>query len=272
MKINKAGFVRVLGNGYGKGKENMSKILLFAGTTEGRLLYEYCVEKKLPVTACVATEYGKNLLEKGDWGSIHEGRLNSQQMELLIREEESTVIIDATHPYACDVTENIKQAAQAAGVPLLRVIRETLSVKGIIEVKDMEETIRFLNNHEGNALITTGSKDLKEYTRVKAYQDRLYIRILPDPDALRNCLELGYQRKNIICMQGPFHKELNYAMLKQINGKYLVTKEGGSLGGYEEKAEGGRMAGAKVIVIQRPQEETGFSLPENIKKLTAGNG
>lgn len=260
-------FVRVLCTGYDRRKENMSKILLFAGTTEGRLLYEYCVEKKLPVTACVATEYGKTLLEKGDWGSIREGRLNSQQMELLMKEEGTTVIIDATHPYACDVTDNIRQAAQAAGVPLLRVIRKTLSLKGIIEVKDMKETIRFLNDNEGNALITTGSKDLKEYTRVRDYQDRLYIRILPDPDALRNCFELGYQRKNIICMQGPFHKELNYAMLKQINGKYLVTKEGGSLGGYEEKAEGGRMAGAKVIVIQRPKEETGFSVEEIMDRL-----
>lgn len=249
----------------------MMKIMLFAGTTEGRLLYEFCVEKKIPVTACVATEYGKTLLDQGDWGTILEGRLNSQQMELLLREEGTSVIIDATHPYACDVTDNIKQAAHTLGIPVLRVIREKLPVKGILEVKDMKETIRFLNDNEGNALITTGSKDLKEYTHVRAYKDRLFIRILPDPEALKSCFELGYQRKNIICMQGPFSKELNYAMLKQINGSYLVTKEGGSLGGYEEKAEGGRMAGAKVIVIQRPLEESGYSVEQLKEKLTVLN-
>ena len=41
-----------------------SKILLFAGTTEGRELAEYLVERKVKVQACVATPYGESLLPK----------------------------------------------------------------------------------------------------------------------------------------------------------------------------------------------------------------
>lgn len=240
----------------------MKSVLLFAGTSEGRLLFDYCKEKDISVTACVATEYGKALLKEEGNFRIREGRLNIEEMERLMEEENASLIIDATHPYACEVTDNINIAARNRKLPVLRVIREELSLEGVIQTANIKEAVKFLQEQEGNVLITTGSKELEEYREVTGYKERLFIRILPDPAALAGCLALGFPAKHIICMQGPFSRELNCAMLKQINGKYLVTKEGGSFGGYEEKIEGSKMAEAGVIVINRPRDEDGSSLEE----------
>ena len=65
---------------------------------------------------------------------------------------------------------------------------------------------------------------------------------------------LGFVGKHLICMQGPFSKELNTAMLKQFDAAYLVTKDSGKVGGVEEKLPSAREAGAKVILIGRPKE------------------
>ena len=55
--------------------------------------------------------------------------------------------------------------------------------------------------------------------------------------------------------------ELNKAMLEQFHCRYLVTKMSGSTGGYEEKLEAARQAGAISVIVGRPLKEAGISLP-----------
>ena len=43
----------------------MKKLLIFAGTTEGRLLAQAMAEKGFLVTASVATDYGREVLPRG---------------------------------------------------------------------------------------------------------------------------------------------------------------------------------------------------------------
>lgn len=54
-------------------------------------------------------------------------------------------------------------------------------------------------------------------------------------DSLAKAVELGYKPANVVCMQGPFEEDLNIAMIKHFNAKYLVTKDSGKAGGFEEK-------------------------------------
>ena len=55
---------------------------------------------------------------------------------------------------------------------------------------------------------------------------------------------MGLLGTQIICMQGPFSAELNAAMLKQVDAKYLVTKDTGVTGGFPERIQGAKIAGA----------------------------
>ena len=246
-------------------KEN--KILLFAGTTEGRELAEYLVERKVKVHACVATPYGESLLPKNRLLSISHQRLDECQMRELIKEFAPRYVVDATHPFAKEVTENIKRACIEVKAPYIRLLREAGQAGESVCVEDVEAAVEYLEGTSGNILVTTGSKELENYTRLTNYQERIFARVLSVGDVAVKCEELGIRGRHLICMQGPFSVEMNLAMLREYKISYLVTKESGIAGGYPEKCEAAAMAGVGLVVIGRPQQEAGMSLEEVIKFL-----
>ena len=86
--------------------------LIFAGTTEGRMLIEQLLTSpNIQITACTATEYGKVLLPSSDRLTISSKRLDEQQMISLMQNNNFNAVIDTTHPYAVIVSENIKKSA-----------------------------------------------------------------------------------------------------------------------------------------------------------------
>lgn len=237
----------------------MPRLLLFGGTTESREL----LERGLPALCCVATDYGADLVRGLPNAEVRVGRLDEAGMEALIRSEGITCVIDATHPYALEVTRNIRAACEAAGTPLLRVSREPgAGREGVVPVQSCREAAELLNERQGRVLLTVGSKELREFTAVKDYRTRLFARVLPTAEVLRSCEELGFDPEHVIAMRGPFSAALNRAMLDQIGASILVTKDGGAPGGVEDKLQAAREAGAEVILITRPKEEAAFSTVE----------
>ncbi len=110
-------------------------VLLFGGTSEGRELSEYLVQNEVMHTVCVATEYGEEVLEHSRYAKVLQGRLNEEQMEALMRREPYAAVVDATHPYAVEVSKNIRAASSAAGIPYLRYLRQGLSQEKRITVQ-----------------------------------------------------------------------------------------------------------------------------------------
>lgn len=222
------------------------------------------------VDICVATRYGEEVLASHPHMTIHQGRLNEEEMEALLLSAPWEEVIDATHPYAVEVSENIRAAAAHTGREVLRLLRteeHKNEDEHCIYVNSLEAAAEALNKTEGNILLTTGSKELPKYVVLIDDISRIYARILPDGAMVDKCREMGLLGKQIICMQGPFSAELNAAMMKQYQIKYLVTKDTASAGGFPEKIEGARLAGAKVLVVSRPAAETGYSLEELLKRF-----
>lgn len=247
----------------------MSKtVVIFAGTVEGRTLSEYLSGRGVQVTACVATEYGGTLLAKGGFLSVHTGRMDREEMERFIREEQPFVVVDATHPYAAEVSKNVSWACGRADVEYIRLIRDmgTYEPDAAITVSSVKAAAEYLKESEGNILAATGSKELSEYTAIPGYEKRVFARVLSTAEAVSACEKLGFRGKNLICMQGPFSEELNTAMLRQFDCRYLVTKETGKEGGFEEKLRAARRAGAQVVLVGRPPEQEGYSYGE-VKRI-----
>ena len=239
------------------------KILLFGGTGEGRELAEWMLSQGLDATVCVATEYGETLLPDG--AQVHVGRLDAGTMESLMAGG-YTLVIDATHPYAVEVTKNIRAAAQAAGLPCLRLLRQSDREDGCQKAADMAAAADLLEGLPGKVLLTTGSKELDAFAR-PGLRERCCPRVLPMADSLERCLALGFPPKNIICMQGPFTKEMNLATLRQFHIRTLVTKDTGGYGGFRAKADAAREAGCDLVVVERPQTEEGLTLEEVQRRL-----
>lgn len=249
----------------------MSNIIIFAGTTEGRTLAEALQGASLQLHLCVATEYGAALLPKAENITVHTGRLEPEEMERLFLESGAELVLDATHPYAIVVTENVEAVCRKCSLPLIRVCRgaereqSPAESQEVVFVDSVEEAAEYLRTVEGKILITTGSKELDKYTVIEDYQNRCVARVLPTLSVMEKCSGLGFAGKNLIAMQGPFTEELNYWMLKQTGCKLLVTKASGKEGGYGEKCEAALRAGAKLVVIKRPCEKNG----SDAKKMTA---
>lgn len=243
---------------------NRERILIFAGTTEGRKLFDLLVKNGVAADISVATEYGRDLINGGD-RHIYAARLTPEQMAELLQQQAYTLVIDATHPYATEVTANIQSACKNVNVPVVRLLRAAGSNQDVIACPTIAAAVKYLEGHEGNVLSTIGSKELRHFTRLEHFAARMFARILPLPEAVTTCYELGFKGSNLICMQGPFGYELNLAMLKQYNCQYLLTKDSGKVGGFEEKVKAAQAANAKVILIERPQEEHGLSFAEVIK-------
>lgn len=234
------------------------------------MLAEFLKRQKVPAYVCVATEYGGQLLEENSYLQVSHSRLDETQMRQLILEEGIYLTVDATHPYAVEVSANIRKACEEAGCEYIRLLRSSVQTgeeEEMVCVESVEAAVEFLKETEGNILVTTGSKELHKYTAIPAFEERVFARVLSTPEVARHCADLGFTGKHLICMQGPFSEELNTALLKQFGARWMVTKEAGKNGGYEEKIRAARNAGAKVVLIGRPVKESGLSLEEVIRTL-----
>lgn len=244
-----------------------NKVLIFAGTTEGRRLAEYLAGRRVTVHVCVATAYGESLLPKTENITVSCQRMDGAQMLSFLREYAPGYVVDATHPYAREVTENLKEACREYQVSYLRLTRETEAVEDAVCVESAREAVEYLKGTAGNILVTTGSKELEAYTGLPDYKERIYARVLSVKESFDKCEELGVSGRHLICMQGPFSTELNLAMLKEYQISYLVTKESGETGGYFEKCEAARLSGVTCVVITRPEKEAGYRLHEMCRFL-----
>ena len=243
----------------------MKKMLLLAGTTEGRRLSEHLAASKVAHTVCVATEYGEIVMKENPMVNIHVGRMDREQMLAYLRRERFEIVVDATHPYAKEVTENIRAAAGEAGIPCLRLQRDTEADSdepGVLHFDTNEACARALGQIEGNILLTTGSKELSVYCQDPALRERLYARVLPGIESIRLCMENGIAGKQILALQGPFTTQMNEAIIRQYQIRCIVTKQSGSAGGYPEKLEAAARQGIMACVIGRPQVQEGMSYQE----------
>lgn len=246
----------------------MSKLCVFAGTAEGRCLVEFLAKQPVSVTACVATEYGEKMLPVAEHITVSEGRLNRDEMEEMLRRESFDFVIDATHPYAVAVTENLSSACNAVGVPYLRLLRETGEISGaVVTVESTEAAVAYLNEHSGNVFLTTGSNDLKSFSLMHDFSNRVFARVLPVAGSLAICEDVGLCGSHVIAMQGPFSEEMNVAMLRFVKADYMVTKQTGSIGGFAEKLAAAEKTGVTVIVIDKPLQQEGKTLSETIDFL-----
>lgn len=246
-----------------------ARLTVFGGTADGRRLAQELSGRGAPVTLCTATGYGGELAPPKENLQVVSRRMDAGEMAEFLRARGAELVVDATHPYAGQATENIRAACDALGLERLRLVRPPGEDGGVHAVADAGAAAAFLAERAGTALLTVGSKELEAFCALPGYRQRLFVRVLPLVEVLEKCLALGYPAGRLLCMQGPFSREMNAAMLHETGARWLVTKDSGPEGGYGEKLSAAREAGAEVLVIRRPTEEQGMTYREVVKALVS---
>ena len=250
-------------------------VLVFGGTSEGRKLAELFDSNNMKCIVCVATEYGEQLLPESENITVICGRMDFNGIYRLMAGDagngrQFSYVIDATHPYASLISDNVKQACIKTGTVYLRLLRDNIYNSQDNNIKffpDASQAAEYLDKTTGRILLTTGSKDLPVFCNSIKDKSRITVRVLPSASAIEVCNNSGLDGKQIIAMQGPFSKETNAALIKQSDARFIVMKESGSAGGFPEKVSAAKETGTDIIIIKRPVEETGHTFDEIIKIL-----
>ncbi|MDR6224141.1 precorrin-6A reductase [Desmospora profundinema] len=232
-------------------------ILFLAGTSDAKELAKRLKDAGYALLATVVTEHGAEGLEEAGI-PVRVGRLDPLQMAALIREHGCTAVVDASHPFAEEASENAMKASRKASVPYIRYERPAgrygnhPRLKSVLSYREAaEEAAR----RPGVVLLTTGSKTLQIFTEVllEKPEIRLVARMLPRRENLDKCEALGIKQENIIAMQGPFGEELNRALYRHYGVTTVITKESGQAGAVDEKVGSALDMGLDVILIARPR-------------------
>ncbi len=231
-------------------------ILILAGTSEGRSAAVALEREGHPVIAATATGYGGELLRAEFKGEISTRPLNLEEMIELIAARHVSRVVDATHPFAVEVSANAREACRRAGIAYARIEREITAPEetaSVINAVDIEEAVTLAATCNGTIFLTVGSSKLDEYVAAIG-TERLVVRILPVKASLEKCLDLGISPKNIIAMQGPFDKETNRLLFKRYGAALVIAKESGPTGGTADKIRAARDLNIPIILITRPQQ------------------
>ncbi len=236
------------------------RILVIAGTEDARGLVVELSKLAVKITVTVTTDYGASLVERAPNVDVEIGKWDADKMSDEIKRREIALLIDASHPYAKNASENAILAARGADVPYMRyeracVLGEDADVDHVI---DYQHAVDLCNKYEGNILLTIGSNLLPTFAEgVENFSERVFARILSTHTMVERAQNLGLTPKHILALQGPFSKAINKAMIEHVDAKIMVTKASGSVGGTLEKIEAAREMGLKTIVIDRPNVSYG---------------
>lgn len=244
-------------------------ILVLGGTAEGRELADYLAGAGYETVLSVASQYGAKLAEASSSTSqIICGPLDALQMVERFKGLDIDLILDASHPFAFEVTANANRAAAELLVPYLRFKRPGFRLPRhdlIRSVTTFEHAAEAAATFGDVVFLGIGSNHLEEFLAVKRERQEVVVRVLPVIKAVEKCLRLGVLAKNIIAAQGPFSVDFNIACFKEYRASVLVTKNSGSAGGIEEKIAAAIAMKLPAIVVERRDELTpGFESYDEI--------
>lgn len=232
-------------------------IHVFGGTSDALAICRQLEQGNLCYSLSVATETGEELATDLQ-AEIIVQRMTKEQMIDWLQARQIRCVIDATHPFAAEVSKNILKACQYLQLPCLRFERPSqisaIESELLIKVDNVEDACEQAKRFGERIFLTTGSKQLADYVRLLP-EKQLIARVLPTVSVIQSCYDLGLGVGNIVALKGPFSAEMNETMYRFYQADVVITKESGDVGGYQEKVKPCLALGIPCIVIKRPPVE-----------------
>ena len=249
------------------------------GTGEGREILSHINKYTDEIVVSTATEYGYEIYKDFKAKHFNYKPLNEEEFKELINKFGITVFVDASHPYASEVSKTLIKVCKEMKIDYISYERKSFfhnlsknnikkeeSVENIIFVETYEELQEVFKSIDGNILNTTGSNNALKIENLKGENNRMIHRILPSPKVISKLLDNGISMDNIIAIKVPFGFEINNGIIKEYKIKALITKDSGEEGGMKEKIDSALLNDVKIIVIKRPNMSYGIEF-NDIKEM-----
>ena len=232
-----------------------NRLWLIGGTSESIALARAIASLGLPCTISVTTAAAEALYPKHPRLRVQVGRLDVGKLDQFFRKEQIAAILDASHPYAVEISRMTTRAAAQWQIPYLRFERPTVDARSdnsqVIWL-DSFETLLVGDYLLGQrVLLTVGYKTLPLF---HSWQDRstLFARILPAVTSLEAAIAAGFTSDRIIALRPPVSAELEKVLWRHWDISLVVTKASGAAGGEEIKRSVAAELGMPLVIIARP--------------------
>jgi precorrin-6A/cobalt-precorrin-6A reductase len=170
--------------------------------------------------------------------------------QAFLKTERITYVVDATHPFAAQMSSNAVQACAGASVPLLALERPAWQAQsGDVwqQVPDIAAAVKALPNEPARVFLAIGRQHLAPFL---ACVQHWYLLRLVDP-VVDSVLDLPAERGHVVLDRGPFTVEGDRALLQAHGITHVVSKNSGGAGA-QAKLTTARERGLPVILIDRP--------------------
>jgi len=229
---------------------------VFSGTSDGNALAAELARNGLNIIVSTASEYGRDIVAENFPGlAVRSGRIGVEARRRELQQSGAAAIVDATHPFAAEISAQLIKLSQELEIPYLRYERPAARrIHAAIQCKEMEAAAAEAIKRGRRIFLATGAKDLETFVKHPcAHECEWFVRVAPDPDSLERALSLGIPRAHLCAMQGPFSKEFNESLWRSWKIDCVVTKDSGDAGGFTAKAEAANALEIPLIVVERPQ-------------------
>ena len=225
-------------------------LLIFGGTTEGRLAVDVCEQAGKPFYYSTKGDLQKVDMHNG----VHiTGAMTVDDIVAFCKEHKVGGIVDAAHPFAENLHKTIDEARKVLSINVIRLQRVFPEhIKGVEYCSDYDDAINKIREAKVERLLAlTGANTIKKLRQTKAI-----FRILNRPESIALAEAAGLDNDRIIF----YNESLEIPTIedeKKVMGEVgcdaIITKESGESGGFEVKVKAALELGLKVFVVEHPQ-------------------
>jgi precorrin-6A/cobalt-precorrin-6A reductase len=221
------------------------RLLILGGSAEAAILANRLAERvDIHVISSLA---GRVENPKVPMGEVRIGGFGGVDgLRAYLTEQAIDVVVDATHPFAVQISRNAAEACPLAGVPLLALNRPAWSrVDGDLwcEVPDAAAAAALVERLGKRIFLTLGRQELAPFAECS--ESWFLIRCIDMPK------EVLPPNREIVLSRGPFTLAAETSLLRDRNIDVLVSKNSGGSATYS-KIVAARSLGIPVVMITRP--------------------
>ena len=225
-------------------------LLIFGGTTEGRLAVDVCEQAGKPFYYSTKGDLQKVDMHNG----VHiTGAMTADDIVAFCKEHKVGCIVDAAHPFAENLHKTIDEARKVLSINVIRLQRVFPEhIKGVEYCSDYDDAINKIREAKVERLLAlTGANTIKKLRQTKAI-----FRILNRPESIALAEAAGLDNDRIIFYNESLEIpsiEDEKKVMSEVGCDAIITKESGESGGFEVKVKAALELGLKVFVVEHPQ-------------------
>ena len=229
---------------------------VIGGTSDSILMATELANRGIPCLVTVTTAAARQRYPENQQLRVRVGALEPGELPEFIQQENIGAVVDASHPFAVEISRGAIAAAQALQIPYWRYERPRVELGNTSSINYVPGLNAVLTGEfllGERVLLILGYRWLAHFRPWQA-RATLFARIWPSEPALKAALAAGFTPDRLIALRPPICLELETALWRQWQISRVISKASGKAGGESVKAEVAETLGIPLTIIDRPTQ------------------